>query len=64
MPIEDIEPGDLVAGIEENGGSLGFFPVERVIVTRDAEVLSLQLAGAEETLVVTATHPFWRAGDG
>ncbi len=60
-PIEELQPGDLVAGIEEGGTGHDFFPIERVMVTSDTEVVRLRLGGADDDLVVTSNHPFWRA---
>ena len=66
-PIESIAAGDLVMARDPETGETAPRRVERLLVTRDREVLELGIErgdGASERLVVTPEHPFWREGRG
>ncbi len=65
-PIETIEPGDLVWSRDENSGEATWKPVVQTYVRHEHATLRLLLGTetSDESLSVTAEHPFWRYRDG
>ncbi len=57
VPIEEIEPGDLVLAYNEATGEIGYYPVTDLISHIDIQVVYLTIDG--ETIVTTAEHPFY-----
>jgi hypothetical protein len=67
VPIEEVQPGDLVLSRDERTGEEAYRPVTRTFVTPEQELLAISLedaSGATETLDVTAPHPFRVEGRG
>jgi Pretoxin HINT domain len=66
-PIEQVKTGDKVLSRNEKTGEQSYHRVLQTFATPDDEIYSLQLQTAEgkqETLQVTANHPFWLKGKG
>jgi RHS repeat-associated protein len=66
-PIEEIEVGDLVWALDEATGERSLRAVTRTFVTPGQEVIEVSFVGQrgeEETLQVTADHPFWSTTEG
>ena len=61
-PIESLEVGDSVLAQDATTGALGYKSVRAVYKFRPAETLKVTIGG--ETLLTTAVHRFWRAGEG
>jgi hypothetical protein len=61
-PIEDLEVGDIVLTQDTRTGALSFEPVLAVFHNPPAATLRIDLGG--DTVVATAIHRFWRAGQG
>ncbi len=57
VPIEEIQPGDLVLAYNEATGEIGYYPVTDLISHIDIQVVYLTIDG--ETIVTTAEHPFY-----
>jgi RHS repeat-associated protein len=66
-PIQDIQPGDLVAARDEATGEQAWKPVTQVFVTPDKPLVALEVEseeGEREVIHTTAEHPFYVQGDG
>jgi Pretoxin HINT domain len=66
-PIEQVKAGDKVLSRNERTGEQSYHRVLQTFATPDDEIYSLQLQttdGKQETLSVTANHPFWLKGKG
>ncbi|MBI2566787.1 MAG: Hint domain-containing protein [Candidatus Schekmanbacteria bacterium] len=66
-PIEQIAVGERVWSRDEATGETGWHAVVNRFVTPDQPVIQISLAaesGGDETLRVTAEHPFWVEGRG
>lgn len=62
VPIETIEPGDLVLSQDVNSGDLSYKPVLAKTVRPPSRLLAISLEVDEMT--ATPGHPFWVAGAG
>jgi hypothetical protein len=63
-PIEDIRPGDLVLTQDTTTGQVTFNPVLSIFHNPPKETLKISLEGADEAIVPTEIHRFWKAGQG
>ncbi len=61
-PIESIQVGDLVLSQDVNNGSLSFEPV--VAVFHNAPNETFRVRFADQSVVATGIHRFWKAGQG
>jgi hypothetical protein len=61
-PIETLEVGDQVLAQEPGSGALSFQPVVAIFHNRPTPGLRITLG--RESIVATAIHRFWRAGQG
>jgi hypothetical protein len=67
VPIEQVEPGDLVQARDDQTGQMGWQPVVQKFVNAGKTVFELELVGDDDaghTLEVTPEHPFWVEGRG
>ncbi len=61
-PIEELKIGDRVLTQDTTTGSLTYQPILSVFHNPPADTLRVRVAG--ETIVTTAIHRFWKAGQG
>ncbi len=67
VPIETLQPGDLVLSRDDRTGEEAYRPIAQTFVTPDQPLLAVSLEdsrGEVETLEVTAPHPFQVEGRG
>jgi hypothetical protein len=62
VPIETIEPGDLVLSQDVNSGEIKYAAVMRTTLRPPIELYRISFA--QEELRATSGHPFWVAGHG
>jgi hypothetical protein len=62
--IESIQVGDRVLSQDPSAGTLAFQPVVAVHRNEPSATLRIAIDQAEETIVATGIHRFWRAGKG